>query len=114
MSKQLPTLGILAAIAALPFASTDAAAQAACGDRTTVLADLEQRYHEQRGAAGITQTGGLLEVTVAPSGSWTILLTLPGQPACVVAAGEQWQFMQSVGAVGISAPGQTSRTLGLR
>lgn len=111
--KQLSRLAILAAIAAVPVVS-QAAAQSACGERTAVLADLQKRYSEQRGAAGITQSGGLLEVTVAPSGSWTILLTLPGEPACVVAAGQDWQFMDSVGAVGISVPAQPPRNLGLR
>jgi hypothetical protein len=113
MIKQLSRLGIFAVLAAVPLAN-QASAQTACGDRTAVLADLQQRYSEERGAAGITQSGGLLEITVAPSGSWTILLTLPGEPACVVAAGQEWQFMESIGAVGISAPAQTPGTLGLR
>jgi hypothetical protein len=95
--------------------TSGAVAQTACGNRTAVLADLEKRFSEARGAAGITQAGGLLEVTVAESGSWTILLTVPGQPTCIVAAGEEWQFMAaSVGAVGISAKPQTPTILGLR
>lgn len=72
----------------------------ACGDRVAVLADLKKRYQEDRAAAGITQSGGLLEVTAAPSGSWTVLLTLPGEPACVVAAGEEWRsFMTGLEAI---------------
>lgn len=114
MIKALSGLGLTAVLTALPLVG-EAAAQTACGDRTEVLADLQQRYSEERGAAGITQSGGLLEITVAPTGSWTILLTLPGQPACVVAAGEEWQFMPgAVGAIGISARPQPPNVLALR
>lgn len=103
MTRALSGLGLTAVLIALALPG-QAAAQSACGDRTEVLADLSKRYSEERGAAGITQAGGLLEVTVGPSGSWTILLTLPGEPACVVAAGEEWQFMPTaIGATDISA-----------
>jgi hypothetical protein len=114
MLKLLPVSGLTSLLAVLA-ATAPAAGQTACGDRLEVLADLQSRYSEERGAAGITQSGGLLEITVAPSGTWTILLTLPGQPACVVAAGEDWQFMpDAVGAVAIADRATAQPRLGVR
>ena len=42
-------------------------------------------------ALGLSQDGGLLEVLVSPSGGWTILLTYPKRPTCVIATGAGWE-----------------------
>ena len=34
---------------------------------------------------------GLLEVLVSPNGGWTILLTYPKRPTCVIATGAGWE-----------------------
>jgi len=34
---------------------------------------------------------------VSPDGAWTILVTYPKQPSCILAVGEGWQVLELVG-----------------
>jgi hypothetical protein len=86
-------------LAALAFAggalfSPSAEAAKLCGDRDEILKRLEQRHEETPQALGLSSDGGVLEVLVSPSGGWTILVTYPKRPTCVVAVGEAWQALQ--------------------
>jgi hypothetical protein len=87
------------ALAAFAFAggalfSAPAEAARLCGDRDQILKRLEQRHDETPQALGLSADGGVLEVLVSPSGGWTILVTYPKRPTCVVAVGEAWQALQ--------------------
>lgn len=87
------------ALAAFTFAggalfSPPAAAARLCGERDQILKRLEQRHDETPQALGLSSDGGVLEVLVSPSGGWTILVTYPKRPTCVVAVGEAWQALQ--------------------
>jgi hypothetical protein len=72
-------------------------ARPVCGERTEILKRLEQRHHEKPQALGLSADGGVLEVLVSPEGGWTILVTYPKKPTCVVAVGQAWQMLQLVG-----------------
>ena len=74
-----------------------AAAAPMCGDRDEILARLQQRHDESPTALGLSSDGGVLEVLVSPEGGWTILITYPKRPTCVVAVGEAWQTLQLAG-----------------
>ena len=65
-------------------------AHALCGDRVSVLNNLEETYSEVPEARGLASNGSVVEVVVSPSGSFTILYTMPSGLACVMAAGEGW------------------------
>jgi hypothetical protein len=65
-----------------------------CGERGAILKSLEQRHQETPRALGLSADGGVLEILVSPSGGWTILVTYPKRPTCVVAVGEAWQPLQ--------------------
>jgi hypothetical protein len=39
----------------------------------------------------VTATGSLLEVLASPSGTWTIIVTIPNGPTCLVSSGEGWR-----------------------
>jgi hypothetical protein len=80
--------------------SPPAQAAAFCGDRGEILKRLEQRHEETPQALGLSSDGGVLEVLVSPSGGWTILVTYPRRPTCVVAVGEAWQALQVTGGQG--------------
>ena len=80
-----------------PAASGPAAAAAMCGERDQILARLQQRHDESPTALGLSSDGGVLEVLVSPEGGWTILITYPKRPTCVVAVGEAWQTLQLAG-----------------
>ena len=73
------------------------AATKVCGDREQILKRLEQGHREQPQALGLSADGGVLEILVSPAGGWTILVTYPTRPTCVVAVGEAWQMLQLVG-----------------
>ncbi len=74
------------------FAPSLAQAQSQfCGERTQLLENLERTYGETPRAIGLSQDGGLLEILVSPAGGWTILVTYPNKPSCVVATGESWE-----------------------
>lgn len=77
--------------------SPSAEAARVCGDREKILKRLEQRHEETPRALGLSSDGGVLEVLVSPSGGWTILVTYPKRPTCVVAVGEAWQPLQLAG-----------------
>ena len=88
-----------AALVLLGGAAVGGAAQAAavCGDRDQILKNLEQRHAELPSAVGLSADGGVLEILVAPDGGWTILVTYPERPTCVLAVGEAWQMLQLAG-----------------
>ncbi len=66
-------------------------AQTACGDRAKILTYLADQYSERSVAMGLMSTGKVMELLTSSAGSWTILVTMPGGPTCVIAAGESWE-----------------------
>jgi hypothetical protein len=54
-------------------------------------ARLFDRYNEKRIALALTSGGQLLEILVSPKGSWTIIITQPNGPSCLVSSGDNWQ-----------------------
>ncbi len=91
---------MIALIAALTvgLVSTVAMAQELlCNDRDKVLEMLSMKYKESPVAAGITNTGGLVEVlTGKKGGTWTIIITSPQGMSCLLAAGEGWRNIKQV------------------
>ncbi len=74
-----------------------AMAQPQCNERDNVLDLLAKKYQETPIAAGVTNTGGLVEVlTDIKSGTWTIIVTTPQGMSCLVAAGEGWRNMEQI------------------
>ena len=80
-------LGIL-----IVFVSFGVAAQGSiCGDREDFLRRLEEKFNEVVKHMAITGKGALVEWTVAPSGSWSMLVTIPEGLTCFVAVGQGWR-----------------------
>jgi hypothetical protein len=87
----------LAALGLLCGALVSQPAEAApklCGDRHQILERLEQAHAETPQALGLSVDSGVIEVLVSQEGGWTMLLTYPKRPTCVVAVGEAWQILQ--------------------
>jgi hypothetical protein len=63
----------------------------ACGPRKTVVEQLGREYAEVPVNRGITSEGALIELLASPSGSWTLLISLPNGQSCLAAAGESWE-----------------------
>jgi hypothetical protein len=89
------------AIAAAAFGSMlgGSAAQAdhLCGKRDVLLKELEMQFEETPQALGLGADGGVFEILVSPEGGWTLLVTYPKRPTCVVATGKAWQAAPLIG-----------------
>lgn len=85
----------LAAAAALTIGSfsSQALAQMVCAARNDLLAHFAKRFEEVPNGVGITDQGALLELLVSPTGTWTMIITVPGGTACVVATGQSWETL---------------------
>jgi len=86
---------LTAAVATAVLASAAQAAPA-CGKRDDVLAQLSERYREAPVGIGVAGNGGLIELLTASTGAtWTLIVTLPNGPTCLLAAGQDWQPLQT-------------------
>ncbi len=71
-----------------------AAQQAPCTERPTVVDHLASEYSERPVAIGLASNGGVIEVLSSQkSGSWTLIITMPNGPTCMIAAGENWELV---------------------
>ncbi len=87
------TLSLIVAGFLWTAAAPQAAAQTLCGERAQILDRLEQKFAETPQAIGLSEDGALVEVVVSPTGGWTILVTYPKRPSCVVATGKGWETL---------------------
>ena len=52
-------------------------------------------------ALGLANNGGVVEVLSSKTGSsWTIIITMPNGPTCMVAAGENWEKIPHIAKAG--------------
>jgi len=72
------------------FGGQPAAAQMIYGDRDVIIRALENGHEEIKSWTALTGNGGLAEHFVSDGESWTLLMTLPGGPACLLGSGENW------------------------
>ncbi len=85
-------LTLIAIVAALvTLGAAPASAQTICGDRTKMIGYLGQGYREARSGIGIASNGAVVELYTAKTGTWTMLVTRPGGPTCVMGSGENWE-----------------------
>ncbi len=86
-------IGAVLDLTVASIATTDASAQAVCGQRNTIVAQLEKKYGETRRSVGLQQGRGVVEIYASKdTGSWTILVTDTRGTSCLMAAGEAFQI----------------------
>lgn len=69
-----------------------AGAQAVCGKRDSIVAQLASKYGETLQSVGLQQGRGVVEIYASEeTGSWTIILTDTRGHSCLMAAGEAFQ-----------------------
>ncbi len=93
-------VGLVVGILLVAASSSGSAHQFTCMERKGFLRYLEKEYNEVVKYVAIAGRGALAEWTVAPSGSWTMLVTAPNGPACSVASGQGWQEKKRVAGPG--------------
>ena len=82
-------MGIVVIVAANRQAQ---AAGMACGDRTSLLKSLSDKYKEAPRALGLSSSGkAMFEVYTSKKGTWTILMTTTTGVTCIMAAGHSWE-----------------------
>jgi len=82
-------------LAALLIASP-ALADVPCMPLADLIAKLDDSYSERNMARGIEARGGIVDVYVSPSGTWTLVVIPPTEGpllACPVAAGTGWKMI---------------------
>jgi hypothetical protein len=86
MLRYLPILACLA---------SPALAQSNCTTRDIATATLTERYGEARQSVALDQQGRMVEVWAdLDGGGWTLLVTAPGGPTCLVAAGTNYEAVE--------------------
>ncbi|MBB6409257.1 hypothetical protein [Mesorhizobium sangaii] len=90
---------ILVAISTLPVAAETGSPP--CAPRPELLKQLSSRFKEAPVALGLAKNGSVIEVLTSDDGeTWTILISQPNGPSCLVASGEGWEELKRVGAKG--------------
>lgn len=88
---------VLAVGIVLATASSAAAQQPLCTERSEVVNQLSSQYSEAPVAMGIANNGGVVEILSSKTGtSWTIILTMPNGVTCMIAAGENWESLPAM------------------
>jgi hypothetical protein len=101
--RRFAAMSLAALLGGTAFGSTSAGgagvpnAARICGERNALLEQFAMQHDETPQALGLGADGGVIEVLVSPEGGWTMLVTYPDRPTCVVAMGEAWQMLQLVG-----------------
>jgi len=79
---------MFAVTALAAFLPCAAVSQAACADHEFVLNYLAENHGETRNAIALSDTGVVEIWANLATGSWTITITAPDGPTCLVASGE--------------------------
>lgn len=91
---RLMLLGMLAIVAIVAGAAAQAVpARPACSERTVITAWLTSQYQEEPLFVGTVADSLVFEVWTAPSGTWSVLQTTPDGRTCIVAAGEDGEWL---------------------
>ena len=65
--------------------------QMICGEGKEIRSALWSMHHEQERGGGLSDNGGLVQLFATKDGStWTLLLTPPGGPTCLLGSGKDW------------------------
>lgn len=86
--------GLWTAVSVATLAPDTAVAQngvAACAERDMVVDRLDEQYGEHRNNMMLDAQGNLVELfSNLETGSWTLMVTLPGGPTCILSMGESF------------------------
>lgn len=97
LRRLLPFLAL--PILALPTwsgANAQSAESPPCGNRDEMISHLSGKYSEETVAMGLAANGAVVEVLSSESGtSFTIVYTTPQGLTCLMAAGDNWEFISA-------------------
>lgn len=71
-----------------------ARAQAACAPHNVLLEQLADLYGEARLTVALDRAGNMIETYAnLDTGTWTITVTTPGGPTCIIGAGQAFELV---------------------
>ncbi|MBO6777136.1 MAG: hypothetical protein JJ897_16880 [Marinibacterium sp.] len=92
--KQMITITMGLAAAALAAQQAFAQGNNNCAPRPVVLEQLTVKHGETRQSIGVAANNSVVEVfTSEDTGSWTITVTLPSGITCIVASGQSFETL---------------------
>ncbi|MEM8538416.1 MAG: hypothetical protein AAGF56_11230 [Pseudomonadota bacterium] len=83
------------ALGAFMLAATHAQSQSRnCAAHNVVVERLGSHYGESRQSVGLGADSSVVEIFASSeTGTWTITVTRPGGPTCMVAVGDNYQYL---------------------
>ena len=87
MTKMFVAFLTLTAFAAPAMAQQ----QMACGERSALVGQLQEKYKESAQGIGMTGNGAVVELLTSEAGSWSMVLTMPNGKSCLIATGDGWE-----------------------
>ena len=97
MRKEYRTLLACGVIAACLGATGATANTNRCAPHTALVQRLADVYGERRQAIGLAGNDTVVEIYASDeSGSWSITITRPGGPTCLVAAGQNFELEEAL------------------
>jgi hypothetical protein len=102
--RWIAVVGILIWVLVFICLAVAASAQSGnCADRAVIGAILADRWGEAPVGQGLGANGTLVEVWASPAtATWTITVTPPGGPTCLVASGDGYEHLTFA----LPAPGE--------
>lgn len=87
---------LIAALGAALFfvasSSPSAAQRTPCGDGAALVAHLERDWGEGPAVVALDAAGRMVRILVNPeTGTWSMLVTGPGGPTCMISHGSAWE-----------------------
>lgn len=67
-----------------------------CSTRDKVLSELDAKYNEVPAVRGLASNGVVFEVTVAASGTWSVVITDTKGVSCLIWWGTAWEQLPEV------------------
>lgn len=72
-----------------------------CGDGDSLIAHLEKEWGEAPAVIALDAAGRLVRILINPqTGTWSLLMTGPGGPTCMVNHGSAWESVGPAGSPG--------------
>ncbi len=74
--------------------STGAAAAQTCSDHETMVRHLAEGWGESRVSVALDAGNSMVEIFASPeTGTWTLTVTRPGGPTCMIASGHAFETL---------------------
>ncbi len=84
--------------AAMALAASPVQAQLVCGAHSDLVAGLAQAFQQKQIGYGVVGQKAVIEIYVAASGTWTMLITGVKDRSCILATGDGWENTLAVAA----------------